>query len=208
MSRLRTDPKNANRGTVRGLGMVERSLQQYGAGRSIVASADGVILAGNKTYDRAVELGIPVREIESDGSVLYVIRRTDLPYDDPRAKELAIADNRAGETGLEWDPAMLTALADEGVELGAFWFEEELERVLGHEPEDDEWAGAFGRLPDGEKVPFQHMSFILADEQVDVVRAALEAAKSLGEFVDSPNTNSNGNALARVCTLFLTEHGR
>lgn len=129
-AKLQPDPHNANRGTVRGLGMVERSLQQYGAGRSILASQDGVILAGNKTYDRAVELGIPVQEIESDGTTLFVIKRTDLAYDDPRAKELAIADNRSSETGLEWDADALTVLADDGVDLSQFWFEDELSEVL------------------------------------------------------------------------------
>jgi len=124
------DPHNANKGTVRGVGMVERSLQQYGAGRSILASSDGVILAGNKTYERAQELGIPVQEIESDGTTLYVIKRTDLPYDDPRAKELAIADNRASETGLEWDADVLQAFLDDGLDLEQFWFPEELEAVL------------------------------------------------------------------------------
>ncbi|MGI8406148.1 MAG: hypothetical protein ACR2OE_15540 [Thermomicrobiales bacterium] len=29
--KLQSDPRNANKGTVRGLGMVERSLQSYGA---------------------------------------------------------------------------------------------------------------------------------------------------------------------------------
>lgn len=127
---LTPDPANANKGTVRGLGMVERSLQQYGAGRSILASKDGIILAGNKTYDRARELGIPIQEIESDGKTLFVIKRTDLAYDDPRAKELAIADNRASETGLEWDAEVLAALADDGVDLSQFWFEDELADVL------------------------------------------------------------------------------
>lgn len=129
-SDLRLDPHNANRGTQRGEGMVERSLQAYGAGRSILASRDGIILAGNKTYAKAVELGIPVREIESDGRTLFVIKRTDLSYDDPRARELAIADNRASETGLEWDADVLTALADEGVDLSQFWFEDELSKIL------------------------------------------------------------------------------
>jgi hypothetical protein len=127
---LVNDPQNANRGTVRGLGMVERSLQQYGAGRSILATSDGVVIAGNKTLDRARELGIPVREIESDGKTLFVVKRTDLTYDDPRAKELAIADNRASETGLDWDADVLTALADDGVDLSQFWFEDELGVIL------------------------------------------------------------------------------
>lgn len=127
---LTFDPNNANKGTARGRGMLERSLQQYGAGRAPVASADGVILAGNKTIEVARELGIPVQEIESDGKTLFVIRRTDLPYDDPRAKELAIADNRSGEVSLEWNAEALTALQDDGIDLGQFWFPEELAELL------------------------------------------------------------------------------
>lgn len=130
ITQLQQDPANANRGTVRGRGMLERSLQQYGAGRAPVASADGVILAGNKTIEVAQELGIPIQEIESDGTTLYVIKRTDLPYDDPRARELAIADNRTGETGLDWDADILQSFLDDGLNLEQFWFDEELDRVL------------------------------------------------------------------------------
>ena len=153
ISALKHDPKNANRGTVRGLGMVERSLQQYGAGRSILASADGVILAGNKTFDRAMELGIPVQEIESDGKTLFVIKRTDLAYDDPRAKELAIADNRASETGLDWDAEVLQSFMDDGVDLDQFWFEDELAELLDGGP-DFEPVGMEeqGRLDEKAKV--------------------------------------------------------
>ena len=145
-SPLTPDPRNANRGTARGEGMIERSLQQYGAGRSIVASRDGVILAGNKTFQKAQELGIPVQEIESDGRTLFVIRRTDLAYDDPRAKELAIVDNRANELSLAWDPEALSALADDDtIDLGQFWFDDELANVLSpvSEPEPPEAFAAF-----------------------------------------------------------------
>lgn len=124
------DPNNANVGTVRGRGMVERSLSQYGAGRSILISADDVALAGNKTLETARELGIPVKVIESDGTTLYAIKRTDLPYDDPRARELAIADNRSAETGLSWSAEVLTALQDEGLDIEQFWFPDELAELL------------------------------------------------------------------------------
>ena len=52
------------------------------------------------------------------------------------------------------------------------------------------------------------MTFTLHDEQAKQVKTALTAAKSLGPFVDSPNENSNGNALARIAETFLTEHGQ
>jgi len=64
-------------------------------------------------------------------------------------------------------------------------------------------ADAFGALPDGDKPPFQQMTFTLHDSQADVVRRALDAAKDAGDFDGSPNENSNGNALARIAEAFL-----
>ena len=41
--------------------------------------------------------------VQSDGAKLVVVQRTDLTLeDDSKAKALGIADNRAGELGLEW----------------------------------------------------------------------------------------------------------
>ena len=75
-------------------------------------------------------------------------------------------------------------------------------------PTDDEWADALGGLPDGDRAPFQQMTFTLHDDQAEIVREATTASKAMGEFVDSPNENSNGNALARVCETFVSEHGQ
>lgn len=70
-------------------------------------------------------------------------------------------------------------------------------------PSDDEWAGALGGLADGDRAPFQQMTFTLHDSQVETVKRALAMAQKQGAFVDSDNENSNGNALARVCEAFL-----
>ncbi len=143
---IQQDPQNANRGTVRGRGMVERSLQQYGAGRSVLVDRNGVIIAGNKTAEIAQELGIPVTVIESDGTTLYAIKRTDLDLaTDDAAKALGVADNRASETGLEWDPSVLQSFIDDGLDLEQFWFPQELAQSLAatDEPFDPmvEWEG-------------------------------------------------------------------
>jgi ParB-like chromosome segregation protein Spo0J len=63
---------------------------------------------------------------------------------------------------------------------------------------------AFGNLPNQDRAPFQKMTFTLHDEQVDVIKEAMTLAKSAGAFVDSPNENSNGNALARICETYIT----
>src|SRR5690606_8833801 len=56
-------------------------------------------------------------------------------------------DNRASETGLDWDADVLSALAEDGVDLDQFWFEDELAYVLGHvdePPSLDDLAEQYG----------------------------------------------------------------
>ena len=74
-------------------------------------------------------------------------------------------------------------------------------------PDDSDWENALGGLADGDRAPFQQMTFTLHDNQAETVKRAIGIAKSLGEFIDSGNENGNGNALARVCELFLGDHG-
>ncbi len=75
-------------------------------------------------------------------------------------------------------------------------------------PDPDTWGAAFDGLPDEDRAPFQQMTFTLHDEQAEQVKSAIMAAKGMGPFVDPPNENSNGNALARMAEVFLTEHGQ
>ena len=73
---------------------VHNSLKKLGAGRSILIDADDVIIGGEGVMTEAEKLGLKVRIIDSDGSELIAVRRTDLNYADPKRKALAIADNR------------------------------------------------------------------------------------------------------------------
>ena len=131
MARITPDPRNANKGTQRGRGLLERSLREYGAGRSVLADRNGVLIAGNKTHEVATELGLPVRVIETDGHELVVVQRTDLDLTtDKAAVELGIADNRVGEASLEWDVDALAELAAEDIDLSKFWNKDELSGML------------------------------------------------------------------------------
>ena len=138
------DPHNANKGTQRGRGMLEHSLQHLGAGRSVLADRNNVLIAGNKTLTTAVEAGFEdAIVVETDGTQLVIVKRTDLDLaTDAKAKELAIADNRTSEVSLDWETSVLLELQDEGVDLSQFWLEDELTDLLGQEneltEEDDE----------------------------------------------------------------------
>lgn len=72
---------------------------------------------------------------------------------------------------------------------------------LGLQPSDGEWGDSFNLLPDGDRSPFQQMTFTLHDEQVEKVKSAISAVDA--DFTDSTNQNSNGNALAYICGEFL-----
>jgi DNA modification methylase len=123
------DPNNANRGTKRGLELLEHSLEQFGAGRSALADRDGILIAGNKTYQAAVEKGLRIREIETDGSELVVVKRKDLSIEDARGRMLAYADNRVAEVDLEWDPEQIERDLAAGLPIAELFFEEELLRL-------------------------------------------------------------------------------
>lgn len=132
LSDLTPDPQNANSGTERGQYMVEHSLESYGAGRSILADSNGVVIAGNKTLQAAADMGLPVEVIQSDGKKLIVVQRTDLDLlTDKAARELAYADNRASEVGLAWDTEQLLKDMDSGIDLESFFFDWELDTLTG-----------------------------------------------------------------------------
>jgi DNA modification methylase len=126
LSDLRPDPKNANRGTDRGRAALARSLREYGPGRAVLIDRRGRVIAGNKTVEQAKRLNIPLRVVKTDGDHLIAVQREDLDLaTDPRARALAIADNRVGELDLEWDVDMLKQLRADGLDLSAFWTADE-----------------------------------------------------------------------------------
>jgi DNA modification methylase len=122
---LKPDIENANQGTQRGLGLLDKSLRKLGAGRSILVDKDGNVIAGNKTLDRAADINLPVRIVETDGTELVVVKRTDLDLysaEDTRARQLAYADNKISELDLAWKPEQI-AIDFEPLELGEWGFE-------------------------------------------------------------------------------------
>ncbi len=155
LSELTPDDINANKGTQRGSGMLEKSLREYGAGRSVLVDKAGRIIAGNKTIEAAGAIGLEdAVMIETDGSRVVIVKRTDLDLDSPQGRGLAIADNRVAEVGLEWDMEALEKIGEE-LDLGEFWFDDELPEIdFGSiDGEEDEPAGDADAVPEVEAVP-------------------------------------------------------
>lgn len=106
--------------------IIANSFREFGAARSIVMDADGIIRAGNGSVQGAAEAGVKTaRIIETDGTELIVVKRTDLSGD--RAKAYALADNKATDTSAFDDAAIESALREldeAGIDMTDFGFAE------------------------------------------------------------------------------------
>lgn len=90
---------------------IKKSLEECGAGRSVLVDADDCLIAGNGVYEQASALGIPTRVIETDGTELVVVKRTDLQTGDDKRKLLALADNATSDN-VEWEFENISLDAD------------------------------------------------------------------------------------------------
>lgn len=131
IAELKPDTRNARRHTPRNVATIESSLQRDGFGRSILLANDGTIIAGNATIDAAAQAGIEdVLIVESDGTRVIVVKRTDVEPGSERFHMLAVSDNWAAELA-EWDEAVLAELNDE-LDLSALFNDDELAKILGN----------------------------------------------------------------------------
>lgn len=128
---LTPDPDNANKGTARGESALEDSISSYGLGRSILIDKNNRIIAGNKTAQKAGELGLDeVTVVETTGHQVVAVKRTDLDLErDPDARMLAYTDNRTSELDLDWDVEQLAADM-ERLDLTSVFMKVEIEDLL------------------------------------------------------------------------------
>ena len=119
---IKFDKRNYRKHDKKNKSLIKKSLEKFGAGRSIVIDAEGEIIGGNGVYEQAQKLGLKTRIVETDGSELVVVKRTDLKTDDEKRKALAVMDNSTSDTS-EFDMELLTTdftvdeLEDFGIEL-------------------------------------------------------------------------------------------
>ena len=145
--------------------------------RPIVVNEHMIILGGNMRYKACLEAGlkeVPIIKVDSLSA--------------EKQREFIIKDNVSGG---EWDWNML---ANE-------WETNELENwgldLIGFDLNTDDLGTDF-TLPDGDKAPFQQMTFTLADEQAEQIKNAIADIKQTDEYKyceTMGNENSNGNAL-------------
>jgi hypothetical protein len=195
----RPDDKNANRGSQRGKQMIATSFKENGAGRSLLADKDGVLIAGNQSFEGAAAAGITdVIEVETDGKALVVVKRIDLDLDtDPEARRLAIADNRTNEVSLDWNP---TELLGNPALLEGMFRDDEIEALLAASDVEAQVAGALDsdvstdrKMGDKKK---QIKPVLYADE-IAIFEQALRATGMI----------NRGQALISICKHYLEGKG-
>ena len=105
------DRENGNLGTERGQKLIEASLREDGAARGIVIDANNNVIAGNRTLEGAVEIGLEKAIIvETTGDQIVVTKRMDWDlYDkeDQSARRYSWRDNQAAVASINFDPEML-----------------------------------------------------------------------------------------------------
>jgi hypothetical protein len=144
--------------------------------RPIVIDENNMVLGGNMRLKACIEAGlkdVPVKQAK------------DLT--EAQKKEFIIKDNVSfgshdwSELANNWD-----------VDLIQEWGLD----IIGFDNVED--LGEGFSLPDGDKSPFQQMTFTLADEQATQLKNAIEEIKRTEEYKYAEtmgNENSNGNAL-------------
>ena len=101
---LKFDDKNFNKHTEYGMSLLEKSLREFGAGRSVLVDKDNNIIAGNGIVESAINAGITkTKVIETTGDELVVVKRTDVELDSKKGRRMAFADNATASVDLEWD---------------------------------------------------------------------------------------------------------
>lgn len=100
------DARNYRKHGKKNKDLIKKSLEELGAGRSVLIDKENSLIAGNGVFEQAQALGIPVRVIETDGKELIAVKRTDLATADEKRKKLALADNSASDSS-QFDNVLL-----------------------------------------------------------------------------------------------------
>lgn len=183
------DPENARSHDSANIAAIAGSLAQFGQQKPIVISKENVVVAGNGTLEAAKTLG---------WSNINVVRIPD-DWSETKIKAFALADNRTADLAM-WNEEVLAAQL---VELQIENFDiEQIGFEIPEIPNNEDWESAFDSTIAEKKETLQ-MTFTLHADQSDVVNQALVMSKGLAEFGETGNSNANGNALARICEMWI-----
>ena len=155
--------------------------------RPIVVNRDMIVLGGNMRLKACEAAGL------TEVPVVFADNLTP-----EQEREFIVKDNSSfGEwdwdlLANEWD---VEQLQDWGIDIGGF------------DLSPNEFDESFD-LPDGDKSPFQQMTFTMADEQQTIIKNAIDDIKKTEEYkyVETfGNENGNGNALYLIVSQWAEQ---
>jgi hypothetical protein len=164
-------------------------LTEVGYADAVLAreTPDGLVLIdGHLRCESTPEAIVPVLVLDVSESEADLL----LASFDPLSSMATTDQNKLNDLLVTLKPsseALAQMLADLAETIGSF----------------DVIEAEFPALAAGERSGYVQMSFTLSDDQAANVKRALAASKSAGPFGPTGNENANGNALARLCEVYL-----
>lgn len=199
---LTFDDKNFNKHTQFGMTLLEKSLRQHGAGRSIVVDKNNRIIGGNGVVETASNIGLDKTIIvETTGDELVVVKRTDVDIDTKQGREMAFADNATAAADLEWDMDLIKEAEKELGINASDWGVQEMDDVsedMDQEAKEDNYAGEVPEQPKsklGDMFRLGHHHLICGDStKAQFVEALMEGKQADCIVMDPPyNVNYEGS---------------
>jgi len=186
VSKLKEWHKNPRQLTKKGIEDLTKSIKKFGIAEPLVCNSDLTICGGHGRLKVIKELGISEVDIYLPEKQLT----------DKQFEELNIRLNKNIAGTWDFDILANEFETDELIE----WGFEKYELGMFDEVE-------FPEIADGDREPFQQMTFTLADQQAQIIQQCLKDARSKEDFnycETYQNENSNGNALYFIVSQWLT----
>ena len=178
---IKFDKHNYRKHSAENQKLIKKSLEETGFGRSVLIDSENCLIAGNGVVSQLPK-NTKIKVVETDGTEMVVVKRTDLKTSDRKRKELARNDN-ATANNVEWEQEELKQ--DFSLdELKAWGIEElpaietELEEVKEDEvPEQvetkckrgDIWQLGDHRLMCGDSTVITEVEKLMNGEKADMV---------------------------------------
>ncbi|TYL87422.1 ParB/Srx family N-terminal domain-containing protein [Bradyrhizobium cytisi] len=193
LAELIPSARNARQHSDEQIEEIAASMAEFGWTMPVLIDEEGSVIAGHGRLLAAALLGF-------DQAPTMVARG----WSDAQKRAYLIADNKL-TMNASWDEALLRVELGDLAQLGMADLTGFSETELREFGIGVEGLGGMPVLADGERSPFQQMTFILHSAQADTVSTAIErASAALGPPAeDAENKNQNGNALAEICRCYL-----
>lgn len=204
------DNKNFNKHTEFGMSLIEKSLRNNGAGRSILIDKNNRIIAGNGVTEVAGQIGLDdVQIVETDGTKIIAVKRTDIDLDTKQGREMALADNATGAADLQWDADAIADVESEFDIDASAWgvdvdFEDDAEQPTASEDDFDEstdavdtrckkgdvWLLGNHRLMCGDSTSAEDVARLMDGERADIAFYSPPYNAGFGKNITKDNGRS------------------